>query len=151
MMYMLDLQVRITLIDQLTVSEGTSLGSHVSHLDKAGFQSGEILRGGLRPGMLILGQEHGSLIAYNRNDRAIEASFPDRAAGTLLTLEGECIQCVTTNALQGGNGIGAQALMRLRMALLQSLVPGSQTGRPEASRGHLLAHGLDMRHHLRAA
>src|SRR6266702_7304949 len=97
-MHMLDLQIGITLVDQLAERDSTAVRRHVGNLHKARLECGEIFRSCLRPGMLILCKDDRTLIADNRDDGPVEPSLPDGACRALLTFEREGIHRFTADA-----------------------------------------------------
>src|SRR5262245_29133897 len=140
MMHMLDLQIGVALVDQLTESDSAGVNSHVGHLDKTGLQRCQVLSRGLGPGMLIPGEDHFTLIVHYRDEGAVEATLFDRPGRALLAFKSEGIDLRASDSLHGGNRIGAQTLMRLRMALTQAQVSSSKSRRLEPRRRLFLAH-----------
>ena len=79
----------------------------------------------------------------HRDQAAVEAALGDRLGGALLRLGGEVVERLAGDAFERGDGVGAHALVRLRVDRLEVRVAGTHDGRQAPSFGE--------RHHLGAA
>ena len=70
----------------------------------------------------------------------------DRGVGALLADEGEGVHVLAGDAFQGGDGVGAHALVRLRVLGAQAKVAAIHEGRVLR-----VGRGRGVAHHLRAA
>jgi hypothetical protein len=75
----------------------------------------------------------------------VEPAVADRVVGALLALIGERVEGFARDVLERRDGVGADALMRLRMMGAQAQVASVHEGRRFRSRW------LPCRHHLGAA
>src|SRR5271155_6245494 len=151
MMEVLDLEVRIALVDELAEGDAVAAGRHIGDLGEAWLERRQALGRRLRARIFILGEDHATLVVDDRHDRAVEPSLLNGTRRTPLAFNSEGVECFAVDAFHRGNGIGAHTLIRLRMALLQPGIARAQTEGGEARRPLLLAYARNHRHHFGAA
>ena len=115
---------------------------HVEH----GFQAGEAFHRRLRTRELFMVERQCSVHVVNRHDRLVEAAFGDGAGGALLADDGELVNGLAVDAFQRRDRIGADALLRLRMAGAQA-----QVAHVHGRRGFRISGGRGVAHHFAAA
>ena len=102
---------------------------------------GERLHRGARPRKLFPIKGERAVKVEHRDEALVEAPLLDRDFGSVLRLDGKGVERLPVDALERGDRIGADALMRLRVDLLQMRIARTH-------RKHAL---LRQRHHLGAA
>ena len=88
----------------------------------------------------------GAVVVVHRDEAALEAALLDRLGGALLRLEGEVVERLAGDAFQRGDGVAADALVRLRVDRAQVGVAGVHERRQA---GHAVRRV--GRHHVGAA
>ena len=135
-----DVEIGILLVDQLT-ERRVVVVPVVGDLGKAGGQRRQRLGRRPRTGELLLVEGHRAVEIEHRDQALVEAALGDRPGGAGLRLRGQCVERLATDALERRDRVGAHALVRLRVDLLEVRVAG-------AHREQAL---LRQRHHLAAA
>ena len=85
----------------------------------------------------------GAVWVLDRDQRFIKTALGDRLRGARLTHQCQIIHRIAINALQRGNRVSADTLLRL-------WVHGAQRGSPSRSGGRRGLHLAVVAHHLRA-
>ncbi len=130
--HVLDLQVRIDLVDQ--PAQGRARCRRAARSAMAAneaFRRGQAFQGGLAAGELLAVQGQRAVLVIDRHQGAVEAALADRLVGALLADQGQLVQGLPRDALQRGDGVGADALVALRMPGPQAQVAAVQ----QAGRG----------------
>ena len=141
MVDVLDVEVGVLLVDQLAEGRGVLGVAVVGDGRKARGERGERLGGGLRPGELLVVEGDRAVEVEHRDQALLEATLLDGDVGPALRFGGVGVERLAGDALDGGDGVGAHALVGLRMELLEMRVVGPH--RQQAL--------LGQRHHLGAA
>ena len=148
---MLDLEVGIFLVDLAAIGGALLVERMIGHRDEGWLEAGEAFGGRVGAREFVLGQHDAALVVLHRDQAPVEAAFGDRDRGAALAFQPERIQGFARNSLHRGDGVAADALVRLRMHLRQALVAGAHAERRLAG-GHVLGgHRSGERHHLGAA
>ncbi len=142
----LDLQVRIDLPDQAGERGALLVDRHLGHHLERRLQAGEAFLGGLRTGKLFPVQRQAAVFVEHRHQALVEPAFADGHGGALLADHGKVVHRIARDAFQGGDGVGADALVRLRMLGAQAHVAAVH----QISRPVRVGAGGGVGHHLGA-
>ena len=82
-----------------------------------GFSAGEPFQRGLRARIFLAVERKAAILAVNRHEALVEMPALDRGAGALLAFKPKLINVLPRDAFQRRDRVGADALMRLRMAV----------------------------------
>ena len=113
-----DVEIGILLVDQLT-ERRVVVVPVVGDLGKAGGQRRQRLGRRTRTGELLLVEGHRAVEIEHRDQALVEAALGDRTGGAGLRLCGKGVERPTIDALERRDRVGAHALMRLRVDLLE--------------------------------
>ena len=144
MVHEVDVEVGILIQDQLAIGRALVVERIVRHRRECRLQLRQRVHRGLRPRIFLAVERKAAVLAIDRNEALLEVSALDRGIGALLAFQPECIDVLPRNAFEGGDRIGADALVRLRMPRAQAQIAVVHHERP-------LAAPAFHRHHLGAA
>ena len=146
MVDVVDLEIRIDLVDQLAEGRALLVQLEVSDLGERRLQFGKPFTGRVRAWELFVVQQQLAVMVIDRHQRLVEMTVLDRVVGALLAHKGQVVHRLAVDAFEGRNRIGAHALVWLRVHVAQVLVAAVE------ERGHgLMARLAVERHHFRAA
>ena len=147
MVHELDVQVRIDGSDQLAEGGAIGVQRHVGHGGEGRLQGRKALGGGAGTGELFLVQGQGAVLVIDRHQGLVEMAAGNGRRRALLAFQGEGVDIGAGDAFEGGDGVGADALVRLGMAGAQAQVAAVHQHRAIALAGAASGHG----HHFGAA
>ena len=147
----LDLDVRVNLVDQLAIGFLTLGRRHVEEHLEGRLELGEAFRCGIRARIFLMVEDDVAVIVFHHDGRSGEAAFRHRDRGAALAFDAHRFQFLTGDAFHRGDGISADALVRLRTPCLKARVVGAQAAAAEPGLVHLHAVVADVGHHFHAA
>ena len=113
MVDVINLQIRIRLIDQLAEGCAFFIQRKICEFGERGVEGAQIVACGLRARKLFLVQSQRTVFAVNRHQRFVEMAVFNGVFSALLADIGQIVNRFAVNAFQRCNGVGAYALMRL--------------------------------------
>ncbi len=142
MVHVLDVEVGILLVDQLTEG-GVVLVPVVRHCGKARGERGERFHRGLGTRELLVVERDRAVEVLDRDQALVEPAFLDRAVRPRLRLRGQRVQCFARDPFEGRDRVGADPLMGLRVDLTQMEVASTHREQALLRRGHHLGPTAD--------
>ena len=143
-MDVLDLQVGIGLQDKRAVGHALVVERGVGHGREGGLELCQTLARRLRTRILLTLQRKRTVFFVDGDQRLVEATLGDGNGGALLADIAHLVQSLARDLLQGGNSIGADALVGLRMMQAKAQIAVVHDRRAAAA-------ATVHRHHFRAA
>ena len=129
--------------NQIAVGRALVVQRIVRHRREGRLQAGKPLQRGLRPRIFLAIQREAAVFAMDRHETLVEIAGADGVGGLLLALKPQRVDVPPGDAFEGRDGVGANALMRLRM-------PGAETKIAGVHHHGAVAAASLHRHHLGA-
>ena len=108
--------------DQAAVGRALVVQRYVGHGREGRLQSRKTFRGGAGTREFLLVEGEAAVLVVDRHEALIEMAVPDRVVGALLALQRQGVDVFAGDAFEGGDGVGADALVRLRVPRAQAQV-----------------------------
>ena len=141
-----DLEIGIFLQDQFAERQAVGVERNIGELLEGGLERREAFGRGLRPREFLAVERDRAVVIVHGDEALFEVTGLDRGVGAALALQGKGVDIGAGDALHRGDGVGADALIGLRMHGAQVQVAGV-----EQRRAVLGAAAARHRHHLGAA
>ncbi len=145
-MDVLDLQVRIFLQDQRAERQPLIVERHIGQLLERRLQAVETFKSRIRPWELLVVECDRSIVVVHRHQALVEITARDSGGRTALALQRKLVHVFARDPFERRDGVGADALVGLRMKRAQV-----QVARVEQRRTVADIAAVRHRHHLRAA
>ena len=142
-----DLQVRMHLADQAAEGGALIVQGELGHGLEGGPQLAEAFHRRLRPGEFLVVEGEAAIFLVDRHQALSKAALADGDVGALLAGQGQFVDRLAADAFHRGDGVGADALVRLRMPRAQAQVAAVHELRGRGGVGG----GRRVGHHLGAA
>ena len=141
----LDVEVGILLQDQAAEGGSLVVDGHVGQGLERRLEGGQALPRGLGTGKLLRVEGQGSVFVEHGHEAPGEVAVGDGVGGALLAHQGQVLRRLAAYALEGGDGVGADALVGLGVQ-----GPQAQIAPVHHRRAVIGAPAVGHGHHLRS-
>src|SRR6266403_1890793 len=119
----LNIKVGELVADQTAKSSPAGVDGEVGHGLERRFEAGKPLERRLRSRKFLMVEGQRAVVMIDGHQASAEMPASYGARGTLLALVRQCIEILTRNFLERGDGVGANTLIRLRVERAQMQIP----------------------------